>query len=171
MMDEGKLREAVDGKWVNIYASNYAQVKEQLQDQEGQRGWIGAMAQRVSGSESRSGKAYLAARRSIERVEKGQFKESRRYSPEMARVGRTLPPIGKKLPDNQITITVNGEHADGRTRSFTARFKGADAYAFANNPGYAAFFYQYNPEYLKKGGAYDQFNGDDSGALTVTAVS
>jgi hypothetical protein len=170
MMDRDKLQAAVDSKWVPVYASNYSQVKDALQDKHGQRGWIGALAQQLSGSEKRSGKEYLAARRSIERYETGQFKSMKKYSPEMAKVGKSLPPIGKALPNNQINITVNGKQYDGkgeRERSFTVTFKGPDAYGFASSPTYQTFF--------KSGlgypdGVIDRFEGGDSSALEVTSV-
>lgn len=145
------LREAVVGKMVDVHMTTYEQVKDYYQDKAGARGWIGAMAAALSprqaGVSAKQDKGYSAARRSIERLEKGQFKNMRKYSPQMAAVGKTLPPIGKKIPGDAITITVKGEQREGkkgtRSRNITVTFKGADAYSFADNPSYGDIWDEY----------------------------
>lgn len=139
--DGGLLQRAVDSKFEPVYASTYEEVKDALQDKHGQRGWIGAMAQQMAGSEGRSGKPYLAARRAVERHETGQYKNWKQdYGGKISEIGKSLPPIGKTLPGNKITLTVSGYQEGRGDRSFTATFKGPDAYTFANNPTYRAFF-------------------------------
>jgi hypothetical protein len=103
MMNEKLLRDAVESKMVPVYMTSYSDVKDYLQDKHGQKGWIGALAQAYSGSDRKSGKEYKAARRAIERYETGQNKSMKKYSGKNAEVGKTLPPIGKKLPGNSIT--------------------------------------------------------------------
>lgn len=77
--------------------------------------------------------------------------------------GKTLPP---RISGNELTVTVTG-YQGSRKREFTTTFKGADAYAFADQPSYQAFFYQhgYKPDTV------DTFTGDDSGALTDVSVN
>lgn len=175
MMDREKLRDAVAGKFVPIFMTSYADIKDYYQDKHGAKGWIGAMAQAVSGAETRSrkDKPYMAARRAVERFESGQNKSMKKYgtASKMEAIGKTLPPIGQKLPGNTITITIKGKQSDGskggREREFTATFNGPDAYIFAHNPTYKQFF--------KKLGFADGviagFDGGDSSGLEVTFLS
>jgi len=170
MMNQQLLQNAVDSKMVPVYMTSYTQIKDYLQDKHGAKGWIGAMAQAVTGSEKRSGKGYRAARRSIERFETGQQK-STGYAKKMPDVGKTLPPIGKKLPGNSITVTVKGKQYEGskggRDREFTATFTGADAIEFTNNPTYKDFFKRLGyPDWVIKG-----FDGGDSSGLDVYEVT
>jgi hypothetical protein len=147
MMDVEMLSDAVDSKWVDVFATSYGDVKDALQEKHTGRGWIGALAKAIAGRQegvkAKDDKPYLAVRRSIERYEAGQFKSLKSYGGKMAEVGRTLPPIGRALPGNKITLTVKGDQREGkgtRERSFTTTFTGPDAYGFANEPTYRTFF-------------------------------
>lgn len=77
--------------------------------------------------------------------------------------GKSLPP---RIEGNQLTVTVKG-YQGTREREFTTTFKGPDAYAFADQPSYRAFFHQYG--YNQD--TVDMFEGDDSGALEDVSVS
>ena len=114
-----------------IYATTYDQLKDYYQGVEGQRGWIGALAQALSGSanRSRSNKEYAAARRAVERYEKGQHKSlSKKYSDQFKTIGRKLPPVGYR-PPKKIKITFQGrvQVSGGRRKkdSRTGRYTGA----------------------------------------------
>lgn len=80
--------------------------------------------------------------------------------------GRELPP---QVKNNELTVTVRGFQGQ-RERTFTTTFKGGDAKAFASDPSFLTFFYQYNKNYITEG-TYDMFNGGDSGALTGVTIS
>jgi hypothetical protein len=161
MSKQSMLQETVDSKFVPVYMTNYDQVKDYYQDQYGDRGWIGKMAEAVAGRNTsvpaKQDKPYLAARRSIERYEAGKFKSMKTYGGKMAGVGRSLPPIGKTLPGNEIKITVRGTQNEGksgtRDRNISVTFKGSDAYSFANNPTYADIWNEYgvNPDLFEEG--------------------
>lgn len=145
MNKQEMLQNAVNDKLTPVYMTDYGQIKEYLIEKHGQRGWIGAMAQMMSGSASRakSDKPYQAARRSIERFEKGQFKSMK--SRDVKDVGKQLPPIGKVLKGD-ITITVKANQKDGRKgtrdRSFTATFTGMDAQNFVREPTFRDIYEQ-----------------------------
>lgn len=154
------LRDAVNRRTENVYPTSYADVKEGLIEKYGQSGWIGAMAQAITGSEKRSGKEYLAARRSIERYETGEFKTLKKLGGKIPDVGKQLPPIGKRVKGGSLTLTVKGRQASysprnkagkrtksTRERSFTATFTGTDAQSFADDPTYRAFFHQLDGDY------------------------
>jgi len=137
-----QLQTTINQKAPLTYMRSYGELKDFYQDKFGQKGWIGGLAQAITGSDARSGKEYLAARRSIERYEKGQFATMKKYTPELPRVGKQLPPTGRSLPGGQFTIEVKGEQSDSkggtRPRSFKATFQGSEALGFANNPSYRA---------------------------------
>lgn len=80
--------------------------------------------------------------------------------------GRELPP---QVKNNELTVKVTGMQGQ-RTREFEVTFKGGDAKAFASDPSFLTFFYQYNPNYITEG-TYNMFNGGDSGALTDVTIS
>lgn len=144
----GMLQSAVDRHTQPIHMAHYEQLKDYYKDKYGARGWTGAMAQALTGSEKRSGKEYLAARRSIERHETGQYgKFGKGYSAKIPEVGKQLPPIGKDVPGGQLTLTVKGTQGDGkggtRERTITVTFKGPSAYSFANDPSYTDIWGEY----------------------------
>lgn len=89
------------------------------------------------------------------------------HLPVYREAGRELPP---QVKNNELTVTVKGTQGQ-REREFTVTFKGADAKAFASDPSFQTFFYQYNPNYLQN--AFKAFNGSygDSGALTGVTLS
>ena len=163
-MDRGKLERAVEGKWRDVHARSYEEAKEHLKDVYGAKGWIGAMAQAVTGSATRSGKEYSAARRSIERFESGQYKSSR-----YAQKAASVVVVDRRLPGNQMTITVKGKqpYYPRRDRSFSYTFHGADAYSFAEGPSYQEFFHALDyPDWL-----IDAFDEDSEYGLDVSSVA
>lgn len=165
--DMEMLHAAVNAKSEPVYMATYKDVAEYYRDKYSNREWIGEMARAVSGSDSKSGKEYLAARRSIERHESGQYKGSSKMNVDrIVAAGMKLDPVGRIPKDGSISITVTGTQEDypGRPdRSITVTFKGPDAYSFVNNPTFEAIWTQYDvdPGDFESG----------SGELTVTGVS
>lgn len=166
MDKEQMLQRAVDSKLTPVYMNTYNQIKDYYQDTHGQRGWVGAMAQALTGSSTKSGKEYKAARRSIERFETGQNKSMKKYGAKMPSVGRSLPAIGKRLAGNAITITVHGsqdgkQHKGTRNRKIEVTFTGARAQEFADSPTWDDLWDEYGADL-----------GDDSDyAIDVESVA
>lgn len=167
VMDRDALHQVVNSKMVPVFPTSFAEIKEGLIEKHGTRGWIGAYAQAVTGSDKRSGKEYNAARRSLERYETGQYKTLKKYGApaQVEKVGQTLPPTTYKPPE-QFSVNVKGSQGQ-RDRSWTVTFKGADAYRFARNPTYKEFFKKLG----YKADIVEAFDGDDSSGVEVTSVS
>jgi len=128
------------------YTSDFAEIRTQLKEEYGDRGWIReylkAAGLRNESIPAKQDKEYLAARRSLERYEINQNRTSIYTKTEYAeKVGKTLEPVGYKA-NQSITVTLTG-HQQGRTRHFTATFKGIDAQAFVSEPSTRAIFRQY----------------------------
>lgn len=83
--------------------------------------------------------------------------------PEYREAGRELSP---QIKNNELTVKVKGTQGQ-REREFEVTFKGADAKAFASDPSYQAFFYQYG----YKPDTYKMFNGADGDSGTLVDVS
>ena len=139
---QAQVREAS----VPIYMTSYAEISEYLQEQKGQRGWVGALAQMLSGSPTRSAKGqtekqfleYKAARRAIERIESGQHQGfGEKYAGKFPEIGKQLPPIGLKPPPGGYNVWFSMDIWISRawyTRSKTVRITGYDAYQFFQAP-------------------------------------
>lgn len=142
------LHRAVESKLTPVYMNTYDQIKDYYQDTHGQKGWIGAMAQAVTGSTAKNGKEYKAARRAIERFDSGQNKSMKKYGAKMPSVGRSLPAIGKRLAGNSITITIQGtqpgkHHKGTRDRKIEVTFTGPRAQEFVDAPDYDSIWDEY----------------------------
>lgn len=75
-------------------------------------------------------------------------------------LGKELPPVGRKLQGDSITITVKGEQALGekhgggtRDREIEVTLTGANAQEFINNPDYRSIWDEYgvDPDLFDKG--------------------
>lgn len=167
-MDNKPLEQFVRSQFTPVYATSYQDIKEGLIEKHGRKNWIGAYAMTVSGASSKKDKEYKAARRSIERFEKGQFKTLKNYgtAPQLAKVGKTIPPVAH-MPPGSIKITLRGMQGV-REREWTVEFTGADAYRFSRNPSWKEFFKKRYPgtDFYKMADGAD----GDSGAVTVMAV-
>src|SRR5260221_656415 len=87
---------------------------------------------------------------------------------EYAALGKKLPPIGQKLRNGEITLTVKGKQDTGkrggsRDREITVTLKGSAAFDFISNPNFPDFWDAFMP-----GGA-DLFE-DGEYAIEVTSV-
>lgn len=107
------LKRAIEdsGRVQEYRPSTYDELKEYYKNEYGERGWIGAYAQAVTGSERKSGGKYLAARRSIEKYEKGMNKTSVYAS------GEKVQAISSKIPVKQevnvpIKLTIVGKQGE-----------------------------------------------------------
>jgi hypothetical protein len=146
-----KLQTAIDGVSRPIFATGYNEVKQSYQDKYGQKSWIGkyveSLGLRTVGVKSKDDKPYLAARRSIERFEKGKQSSSTYADKETAdKAGIKLGAILHVPKQNTINIVVhgttkelrNGKMVDVHHSPIKASFSGSDAVAFVNevyNPG------------------------------------
>lgn len=144
-----------------------ADIVEYYKDTYGQK-WTRAIAESLHGSvKNRNGEDVsiknIQRRFQGDRLEKEMSKRDKGL---YEQVGKELPPVGKKLENNTITVTVVGTQG-GRTRSWTATFTGADAYDFADNPDYRTIFNRlgYPPHVI------DMFEGDDEYGIEVVSVS
>ncbi len=176
----GKLEDNVHKRATPIYASTYGDVRDIYREKYGKKEYIGQMALALSGASSKKDKAYLAARRSIERVEKGQYKGfAAKYAAKVPEVGEQLP-VQSYQPKGDVTITIKahqvtsmkgGRPQGHREREFTATFSGSDAYAFVNEPNDSemlADILRYNdyPEDL-----IDDFVGEGDYALDIYSAA
>lgn len=174
--DQERLEQAVEANSTPIYATSYHDVREEYVSKYGQRAWIGeyikgAGLRNPSIARARDDKPYLAARRSLERFEKGQNKSSALASPTVAeRAGKQLPPIARAPIGGQIRIVVKGTQQSGykrgggiRSKTVDVTFKGSDAVEFVNNPTYEAIWDEYSVE-------PDQFD-DGEYELTINSVN
>lgn len=102
-----------------------------------------------------------------------RFDTQRRNNPETRNaaqyqeLGKTLPPMGYKPKGGEITITIEGSQGQRDRGPWTVTFKGPDAYSFVNDPTYYKIFRAMG--YEKS--VIEMFDGDDSGALSITSVS
>jgi hypothetical protein len=170
------LDDAVNGVSAPVYLTSYEDVKEGFIDKYGEKRWIGkyieSLGLRTEGVKAENDKPYLAARRSIERFEKGKQKSSG-YSQKAEQAGRQLPPIGVRPRKDSITISITGKQGR-RTRHISATFRGSDAYDFVNDPSTWKVWHRYavdandgDPE-----GLADTFDGDDPDyAIDPTSIS
>src|SRR6266702_1952676 len=142
MMDREKLQEAVDKKWEPIYATSRGDVIEYFQETYGAN-WKSHAAAARAGTTDKKSRAYKSASRQFQmdnRTGQERYKGeklTKATRAKYAEIGKTLPPIGKKLTGDRLTLTVTGNQYDkkgSRDRQWTATFKGANAYAFANDP-------------------------------------
>ena len=150
---------AINAKTDPMYMTDYQQIRDAYKEKYGERGMIGKLASiiggRQEGIKAKDDKPYLAARRTIERYERGlQGKGGEvhkslgaKYLAGVKRAGEQLPSIGRQLRNNQITVTVTGSQkvtrknaqgkrvsAGSRERSWTATFHGPDAQDFITDP-------------------------------------
>ncbi len=139
----GKLEDYVQSQRTPVYRATYGDVRDYYVKQYGEKGYRGALAMALSGAESKKDKAYLAARRSIERVEKGQYKGfAAKYAAKVPEVGQKLGPdhyipkgnITVRIKGGQVTAMEGGRPKGHRDREYKAAFNGGDAYAFVNEP-------------------------------------
>jgi hypothetical protein len=167
-MDGQELRDAIEAKTDAVYMSSYEELKDYYQDKHGARHWIGAFAQALSGSPTRSrgDKAYSRARRTIERHESGQYKKfGKDVAQKFEQIGKSLPPVRREIPGGKLELTLRAKQGN-RERSWTVTFSGSDAYSFMENPSYRAFFEAANyPDYV-----IDMFEDGDY-MLSEEAVS
>jgi hypothetical protein len=167
-MDDELLREAMSQAAPERYMSQPGEVIEYYKDTYGARGWTHAIAAKMHELGLIRGRTgEVSSIRNIQRRFQGGRLEkelARRNSPLYEQLGRALPPVGRDVP-SQITVTVTALQED-RERAWTAAFRGAEAYEFANSPSLRKFF-----EHLGyPDSVIDEFEGDDSGGLDILDI-
>lgn len=184
-LDESRqvLTDGIDAHRTPVHMNTYTQVRDYYKDKVGERGYIGAMAQAISprqaGVKAKDDKPYLAARRSIERYEKGQFKNIANAA-KVAEHGQQLPPTHYNPKGDTLTMTVRqatsthknskGERRSTgyRDREFTVSLKGADGFAVVNsaNPFRDILAANGYPDSI-----IDRLESGGSGEMEVVAVA
>ncbi len=138
-----------------VYLTSKADIIDYYKDKFGEKAWKSELVQSISGSTDKKSKEYRSAIRDFQgdRLEKPG--KPGRYEA----IGQQLPPVSRTPNGSSITVTVEGEQANGRGgtrhRSITATFTGSDAYDFVNNPSFDKIYERFMP-----GGA-SLFGGDD----------
>lgn len=174
-----KLRAAIDGVSRPVFATGYGEVKQAYQDKYGSKNWIGkyieSLGLRTPGVKAKDDKPYLAARRSIERFEKGKQSSSTYASGNnVNEASQKLGAISHMPTQNTITVTVRGKVKGKNHCPVHASFSGADAVAFVNevyNPGSSGLgMNAFEMIWDDYGVDYDLFEEGDY-ELEVTGVS
>lgn len=160
---EEQLTRAAHGAATPVYMTTYSEQREYYKDKYGQRGYIGAMASAYAGTTDKKSLEYKAARRSIERIEKGQYKgfgKTSQYRAKVPEVGKQLPPTSYTPKQSEIKVKVTGKQSDGhggtRDRTVEVSLSGPSAYAFVNSPQYTDVWDAYGvDEDLFESGDYE----------------
>src|SRR6266496_1135032 len=168
---EDRFKSAVEAASTPVYVSGYTDVREAYRAKYGEKTWIGkyidALGLRTSGVKAKDDKPYLAARRSIERAEKGVNKSSSYASTKEAnKAGEKLPPISR-APKGDVTLHIKGNQKTGkggtRERNITVKMSGDEAYTWVNNPTWETMW-----DYGDYGYAFDE---DGEYALTEVSIT
>ena len=145
MIDKSPLQRAIDGATNPVYPSSFAEIKEGFREKYGDRGWIGKLAAVYTGATS--GKEYGAARRAIERVNTGQYKDFKKaeYRSGLVEAGKQLDPIRRDVPGQGLVLTVNFTAPEDkghskRAREFTISLDYVTATEFVADPNYDFLF-------------------------------
>lgn len=135
-MDESKLVGKVHEKATPVFLTSKSDIAEHYREQYGSKKWTSEAAKALSGTSDKNSKEYKAA---IRQFQGSRLQQAGKIlAPRFEQVGQHLPPSGYIPKDNQITVTVTGNQADGkggsRERSFTVKLTGSDAHDFVNKP-------------------------------------
>ncbi|HEV2580460.1 MAG TPA: hypothetical protein VGT44_06370 [Ktedonobacteraceae bacterium] len=172
-----RLQEVVASKFVPVYASSKAEViasyRERYEGGRGAAGWKQHLIKDLAAQTGMKPK-NLEKRFDPARIDNAPRRASEKA--QYATLGKEkLPPIGQKLPGNQITITVRAQQAKDfvggkpvgwRDRAWTATFSGPDAYAFAGAPSFRDVWRKH--DYPKD--VIDLLDGDGDYGAEITAV-
>ncbi|SRR5260221_385741 len=162
--DYDALSQAAHDKSSPMYMKSYGELKDYYQDKYGNRGWMGALAQAIAGSDARSGKEYLAARRAVERREAGTHQGfGKEYTAKVPEVGKQLPPTHYEAKGGQVSFTIRGEQQGRGERDIKVTLRGDAAYDFVNNPSYDKLWSAY--------GVAPELFDDGDYALDITSIS
>jgi hypothetical protein len=152
-MNDDMLQGAIDSKTDPVFMASRAAVTDYYQDTYGTN-WKSHAAAAIAGTTDKSSRAYKSASRQFQmdkRTGQERYKSERVTADTRARyesVGKTLPPVGRKLQGDSITITVTGTQKAGkgkgtRERTINVTLKGANAQDFINNPSYGDVWEEY----------------------------
>ncbi len=174
MQDRQLLVDAVEKKTDPIYLQSRSEIVDfyrdtyagQKTDSKGRTTyeWKAKLAEALSGTSDRKSRAYKSASRQFQMDKRtGQErylgKQTGASKERYQAVGKTLDPVGRKLKNGQITITMNGTVAGrkgaARQRSVTVTLKGPSAQAFVDNPTYDPLWDEYGVPEMGEDGAYE----------------
>lgn len=163
MSREDMLKAAVAKNTDPIFRTSKAEIVDYYKDTYKGK-WASQAAKDLSGTTDTKSRDYKSARRNFEGSRISQEGKTAKWR----EFGKTLPPIGRKLRDNSITITVEGKQIrDGkkpgqRDRTIVVTFRGSDALTFIEEPTFQDIWDEYQFD-------FDEAE-DGEYSLTVTNV-
>ena len=170
---EEMLQAAIERKTDPIFMQSRSAVISYYQDAYG-AAWKSHAAAAIAGTTDKKSRAYKSASRQFQMDKRtGQERyKSERVTPatkeKYQALGQELPPIGRSLRKNSITLTVKGDQKAGkrggtRERTITVTFSGSEGQDFITSPTFRAIWRAYGvDEELFEEGDY---------AIDVSSVS
>ena len=151
-MWDQELEDAIEGAGLESgqYMTTFDEISDYYKDEYGQRNYIRAMVEALTGKTPNDGRAYQSARRRIERWADGSTKPNAKGRAELVKLGLELPALEEiYVPDEGIEVSVKArfrvskKQKNDRERTISVTLTGIAAYDFLKNPTYEQIFEAY----------------------------